>query len=146
MAADIPRLSSQSLHDVEELADDVSLHNFDDSASPSSSRTPRLSSASDSASSSSTPPPTAAEAILAAADIYHDEANDWIVCMLCRSILSPRTAAHHARQKHGCTVEGLPSYRGGFGGRAPFWTRDWKLRSKSLIAPSLFGGETEVPK
>ena len=44
------------------------------------------------------------------------------------------------------TAAQLLSYRARLGGRAPFWTRDWKLRSKSLIAPSLFGGETEVPK
>ena len=114
LPADTVRLpQALNANDDQEDDEDASISECDNRSGVCSSASPSntggsLSSRSTDQSSVVSDPATPAE-LLASADLHHDEGNKWIVCVLCRTILSPRTASSRVRQVHGRAIEGLHS-------------------------------------
>ena len=105
-------MSLQALGEEQEEEEDDHLSGAEEDLSPSFPATPSLAPARSSIGdddSESTPPSATPQSLLACSNLYHDAANRWLVCMECRIILSPRTAAHHVSQVHQRHVKGLHS-------------------------------------
>ena len=98
----------QALGEGQEEDEDNSVSGGEDDDQRPFSATPSLTPArSSSDDSESTLPPATPQNLLACSNLYHDVANRWLVCIDCRTILSPRTAASHVRQAHQRSFKGL---------------------------------------